>query len=98
MITVTIAFFPVLGHLRMRETLAAVRRLSRTGAAEPNNELQEKIVALELNTAEIRDEIAHLSTKKDANFESGDLASLVSEIRRESRLARIAAAQINGAL
>ncbi|MGV0431554.1 hypothetical protein [Corynebacterium sp. 20_84] len=96
--TVSIAFFPFLGHLRMREALAAVRRLPRSVASEPTPHFQEKLTAIELNTSEMIDEISKLNTKKETEIGNSDLVGLVSEIRRESRLARIAAAKINGAL
>lgn len=86
---------PFIGHFRMREALAAVRRCSAlptvTSDLQP---LQEQLSAIQSNVAQIEQELSNLRCKLDGQAMSDELVQAVDQIRRESRLARLAAAQI----
>ncbi|WP_276906858.1 hypothetical protein [Corynebacterium riegelii] len=95
---IALAFLPALGHLRMREQLSAIRRMPQTpGDSFDAQPLFEQISSIEHHVATL---LEHQSQSKSPSDElvSTELQEVVNQLRRESRMARIAAAQITGKL
>lgn len=89
---------PLLGHLRMRQHLAAVRRMPHTaGAAFDGQPLLDQLSSLERKISVLADEQNAIQNKGNADF-SHEIQDAVNQLRRESRMSRIAAAQITGKL
>lgn len=93
-----IAAVPVLGHLRMREQLSAVRRLPQaSGSTFDGQPLLDQLSSMERKLEVLAEEQSSIQSKASGDV-SQDVYEAVNQIRRESRLARIAAAQITGKL
>lgn len=91
-----IALTPALGHFRMREQLSAVKRLPHsTGAAFDAQPILDQLTSLDRRVQSLTDDQS-TGTKDEALF--NELQDAVNQMRRESRMARIAAAQITGKL
>lgn len=89
------ALAPFVGHFRMREALAALRRSSAPATFTPNLQpLQEQLSAIQSSVAQVEQDLSNLKFSLDGQAMSGELVQAVDQIRRESRLARLAAAQI----
>lgn len=92
----SVAILPVLGHFRMRETLRALK--GRTGGstgfdAQP---VLDQIASIDRRLTALADRPAEHSMENELISLREDIKASADQIRRESRLARIAAAQITG--
>lgn len=93
-----LASLPVLGHLRMREQLSAVRRMPQaSGSAFDGQPLLDQLAGMERKLEVLAEEQSAIQNKSTGDV-SADIHDAVNQLRRESRLARIAAAQITGKL
>ncbi len=89
---------PLLGHLRMRQHLAAVRRMPQaTGAAFDGQPLLDQLSSIERKVSVLAEEQNAIQNKGNADI-SHEIQDAVNQLRRESRMSRIAAAQITGKL
>lgn len=92
----SVAILPVLGHFRMRETLRALK--GRTGGttgfdAQP---VLDQIASIDRRLTALADRPAEHSMENELISLREDIKASADQIRRESRLARISAAQITG--
>lgn len=93
-----LASLPVLGHLRMREQLSAVRRMPQaSGSTFDGQPVLDQLSSMERKLEVLAEEQGAIQNKTTSGV-SEDIHDAVNELRRESRLARIAAAQITGKL
>lgn len=93
-----VATLPVLGHLRMREQLSAIRRMPQTsGSAFNGQPLIDQLSSIERKIERLAEEQSAIQSKATDDV-SQDIREVVNQLRRESRLARIAAAKITGKL
>lgn len=93
-----LASLPVLGHLRMREQLSAVRRMPQaSGSTFDGQPVLDQLSSMERKLQVLAEEQGAIQNKTTSGV-SEDIHDAVNELRRESRLARIAAAQITGKL
>lgn len=93
-----LASLPVLGHLRMREQLSAVRRMPQaSGSTFDGQPVLDQLSSIERKLEVLAEEQGAIQNKTTSGV-SEDIHDAVNELRRESRLARIAAAQITGKL
>lgn len=89
---------PLLGHLRMRQHLAAVRRMPQTaGAAFDSQPLLDQLSSIERKVSVLAEEQNVIQNKGNADI-TQEIQDAVNQLRRESRMSRIAAAQITGKL
>lgn len=89
---------PVLGHLRMREQLAAIRRMPQTsGSAFDGQPVVDQLSSIERRLELLAEEQSTIQSKATDDV-SQDIREAVNQLRRESRLARIAAAKMTGDL
>lgn len=89
---------PLLGHLRMRQQLAAVRRMPQTaGAAFDGQPLLDQLAGIERKVSVLAEEQNAIQNRGNADI-SHEIQDAVNQLRRESRMSRIAAAQIAGKL
>ena len=89
---------PLLGHLRMRQQLAAVRRMPQTaGTAFDGQPLLDQLASIERKVSVLAEEQNAIQNKGNVDI-SHEIQDAVNQLRRESRMSRIAAAQITGKL
>lgn len=89
---------PLLGHLRMRQHLAAVRRMPQTaGTAFDGQPLLDQLSNIDRKVSVLAEEQNAIQNKGNADI-SHEIQAAVNQLRRESRMSRIAAAQITGKL
>lgn len=90
-----IACIPIVGHLRMRETLAAVRRLPAATGQIDIEPLIHQLNVIEENLEAVKGDLRAKGQPSKTETIVDELIQAATEVRRESRLARIAAAQIS---
>lgn len=94
----SLSLIPVLGHLRMREQLSAIRRIPQSpGGSFDSQPLSDQLSSLERRVALLA-EAKHSANESSDELISAQIQEAVNQLRRESRMARIAAAQITGKL
>lgn len=95
---IALASLPVLGHLRMREQLSAVRRMPQaSGSTFDGQPVLDQLSSMERKLGILAEEQSSIQNKATEDV-SQEIHDAVNQLRRESRLARIAAAQITGKL
>lgn len=94
----SLSLVPALGHLRMREQLSAIRRIPQSpGGSFDSQPLSDQLSSLERRVALLA-EAKHPANGSSDELISAQIQEAVNQLRRESRMARIAAAQITGKL
>lgn len=89
---------PLLGHLRMRQHLAAVRRIPQaTGTTFDGQPLLDQLSSIERKVSVLAEEQNTVQNQGNADI-SHEIQDAVNQLRREARMSRIAAAQITGKL
>lgn len=93
-----VATLPITGHLRMREQLSAVRRMPQaSGSTFDGQPVLDQLWSMEHKLEMLAEEQSAIQSKATEDA-SQDIYEAINQLRRESRLARIAAAQITGKL
>lgn len=89
LIGITVALLPVIGHLRMRRSLSAFRKIiTHPNTANPDV-IDERIHRIEESIRQISDEIGELKIIQEEQGAVSEISKQAQAIRREARMARL---------
>ncbi|MCG7278170.1 hypothetical protein MHJ95_04070 [Corynebacterium imitans] len=91
-----ISILPALGHFRMRETLRALKGRTGGSTAFDAQPVLDQIASIDRRLTALADRPSEHPMEDELTSLGDDIKASADQIRRESRLARIAAAQITG--